>query len=110
MAKSIDFKVPGHKSKIKQILMVLYLVVLDLIADKLTFKALLELFSAGWLAMCPIVFTTQKHCSLSVTVQLKVLCTLIKNLILNEQFHICCDTKNINISLLFPDPKLALYG
>ena len=52
--------------------MVLYLVVLDLIADKLTFKALLELFSAGWLAVCPIVFTTQKHCSLSVTVQLKV--------------------------------------
>ena len=85
MAKSIDFKVPGHKSKIKQILMVLYLVVLDLIADKLTFKALLELFSAGWLAMCPIVFTTQKHCSLSVTVQLKVLCTLIKKL--NEQFN-----------------------
>ena len=90
--------------------MVLYLVVLDLIADKLTFKALLELFSAGWLAVYPIVFTTQKHCSLSVTVQLKVLCTLIKNLILNEQFHICCDIKNINISLLFPDPKLALYG
>ena len=30
--------------------MVLYLVVLDLIADKLTFKALLELFSAGWLS------------------------------------------------------------
>ena len=59
--------------------MVLYLVVLDLIADKLTFKALLELFSAGWLAVYPIVFTTQKHCSLSVTVQLKVLCTLIKN-------------------------------
>ena len=51
--------------------MVLYLVVLDLIADKLTFKALLELFSAGWLAVYPIVFTTQKHCSLSVTVQLK---------------------------------------
>ena len=73
--------------------MVLYLVVLDLIADKLTFKALLELFSAGWLAVYPIVFTTQKHCSLSVTVQLKVLCTLIKNIFLNEQLHICCAIK-----------------
>ena len=83
--------------------MVLYLVVLDLIADKLTFKALLELFSAGWLAMCPIVFTTQKHCSLSVTVQLKVLCTLIKNLIFND--YISYLMKSINISLLFLDTK-----
>ena len=65
--------------------MVLYLVVLDLIADKLTFKALLELFSAGWLAVCPIVFTTQKHCSLSVTVQLKVHAHCSKNLMNN--FH-----------------------
>ena len=75
--------------------MVLYLVVLDLIADKLTFKALLELFSAGWLAVYPIVFTTQKHCSLSVTVQLKVLCTLIKKL--NEQF-----SYRISLFLYFP--------
>ena len=78
--------------------MVLYLVVLDLIADKLTFKALLELFSAGWLAVYPIVFTTQKHCSLSVTVQLKVLCTLIKNL--KNNF-----IQNIIIFFTFPDPK-----
>ena len=78
--------------------MVLYLVVLDLIADKLTFKALLELFSAGRLAMYPIVFTTQKHCSLSVTVQLKVLCTLIKKL--NEQFN-----TEYHYFFTFPDPK-----
>ena len=78
--------------------MVLYLVVLDLIADKLTFKALLELFSAGWLAVCPIVFTTQKHCSLSVTVQLKVLCTLIKKL--NEQLH-----TEYHYFFTFPNPK-----
>ena len=91
--------------------MVLYLVVLDLIADKLTFKALLELFSACWLAGCVSYSIYNAKALLSkCNSSVKVLCTLIKNLILNEQFHICCDIKNINISLLFPDPKLALYG
>ena len=91
--------------------MVLYLVVLDLIADKLTFKALLELFSAGYVSYS--IYNAKallSKCNSSVKSTMHMDQKSYK--FLKEQFHTCCVIKHVNISLLLdPFPKkLELFG